>query len=675
MNAVGIDLGTTNSAISIMKGRPVIVEVEMGNRTVPSAVGWDPDVEELIIGRDAKENTLLYQTVLSVKRRMGTDERSQVGPHQWLPEEVSAQILRFLKQQVEDKCGEPVTEAIITVPAHFQMAQIAATKRAGELAGLEVQQCLAEPSAAVMAYGPQDDEKILVYDLGGGTFDVAIIDYFSGILSTLAVFGNNYLGGDDFDNRLMRHFCELIEKEQGIKLELQTDRDAADKLKKAAEKAKIDLSRRPAARVEIAKVLEVNNRPVGLETVIKRDFFESMIRDLVDATLVEVEKALNHAKLDKADISTILLVGGSTYIPLVQESVKTFFGKDPNKEINPDLAVSLGAAASLLVDKLPEDGRLAVTVSWIPEETPSEEIEVEGRTAPNAEVRIEGGAKPVVAVADESGYYLADVALNMGMNQLKVTAATKDGKKATIEPEPVVRDLKAIQLDAPPASPRTRLSRALTISCNVRIGPGRVVHQAVGDVIPAQSELPISVRKDDFATAYDNQRQLLGDLLEGDLPLADLNGKLAQIELELPPNVPEGEQVRVNYHVDESFELTATLECVGRTQRVKVNLKSPLEHDHIFAQVEKLLTKVGDRLQPQEREALEQNRRAIEDLAAQIRRFAEANDSSEAHWQAYERLEQQSNKLRGLMDQIRDSYATELSFGGSGMRLSAGGLK
>lgn len=658
MFAIGIDLGTTNSAVAILKGRPVVVEDFTGSRTLPSAVGWDPDMKKLVVGIDAKESLDLYNTVLSVKRVMGTDDRLQVGPNRWRPEEVSAEILKVLKRQVEEKTGEEVTDAVITVPAYFQMAQKAATEEAGKLAGLNVQQLLEEPSAAVMAYGPQEDEKILVYDLGGGTFDVCVIDYFAGMLTTKAVFGNNHLGGDDFDRRIVDHLVKLLKQEQGVTIDLENDLHASSVLRKHAEKAKIEMSRKQAARINIATVTEANGRPIGLETVLKTADFNAMIRDLVESTMVELEKALKHAKLDKSDIDTILLVGGSTYVPLVQQMVRDYFGKEPSKKVNPDLAVALGAAASLVIDKPPEGGRHVVTVGFIPETTPQEEIELEGRTSPDSQVRIAGGAETVNTEADPEGYYSATVRLTQGMNTLTITATSPDGQKATLEAEPVIHDPNAQEMEAPPAPPAPRLARAVSFSCTLGLGT-RDIQDYAKVILQPQTELPCSFSASDLGTSVDNQREIMGEILEGHLPMASLNTRLAAIRLHLPPNVPAGEQVIVHFSVDESSLLTAELEvpAVNRKSEVTVKIKPTNEQVSIFEQVTNLFTQLGDRIRPEEKAAIEQSRIALEDLSAEFVRVQEGVQDADGMWDAHQRLQTEAKRLTDKLNSARRKYA------------------
>ena len=660
LHAVGIDLGTTNSAVAVMKGRSSIVEDDQGNRTVPSAVGWDQNERRFVVGVDAKEDPVTYGTILSIKRLMGTEERVQIGPRSMLPEEVSAEILKVLKQQVETKTGEPVTDAVITVPAYFQLASKAATKRAGELAGLNVLQLLEEPSAAVMAYGPREDEKILVYDLGGGTFDVSLVDCFAGTLTTKAVFGNNNLGGDDFDKRLMRTLSEILRKEQGVTIDIDNPRDENERLATAilklhAERAKIEMSRKPSSHVLIPKLITVNGRPIGLETDIKSVDFNAMIQDLVQGTLIEVEKALKHAKLVKSKIDTVLLVGGSSYVPLVQKTLKEYFGKEPNKKVNPDLAVALGAATVLVDCGTETKGRHIVTVREIPERYPDDMFLLEGRTSPGSKVSVSGGRQSVQAEADDEGYYSVEVPLKQGSNPLTVRAASRSGQTTEIEPEPLIYDPAAPTFVPLPPAPAPRLNRPLSFSHNLKLCPGKEIADAVTAIIPAQSDLPSVGVSDKFGTMVDNQEELMAFLLEGDLPLTGLNTRLGEVRLKLPPNVPAGQQVKVSFAIDENSLLTAELECMGRKGQAVVSLKSPAEPVHLFQRIENLYTRCGDRIHPTERASLEQQRLTLEDLSEQLTRLKQGQDV-DGMWNAYNRVRSTADQLVAKLESLERSY-------------------
>ena len=342
---IGIDLGTTNSCVSIYEGGEahVIANAE-GGRTTPSVVSFKNG--EIIVGEKAKRQALVNpDTIISIKRDMGTKKKRKANGKEYTPEEVSAMILSDLKKTAESYLGESVTKAVITVPAYFNDSQRQATKNAGKIAGLEVERIINEPTAAALAYGldKQDtNEKILVYDLGGGTFDVSILELGDGVFEVLSTSGNNKLGGDDFDNRLVDYVLEEIKKQENV--DLSDDKMAMQRIKEAAEKAKKDLSGMTSTQISLPFIAQTDDGPVNFEMDITRAKFESLISDLVDSTLEPVRKALKDAKLSKNDIDKVILVGGSTRIPMVQDLVKKETGKEPSKGVNPDEVVSMGAA-------------------------------------------------------------------------------------------------------------------------------------------------------------------------------------------------------------------------------------------------------------------------------------------------------------------------------------------
>ena len=342
---IGIDLGTTNSCVSVYDGgeAKVIANAE-GGRTTPSVVAFKKG--EMIVGEKAKRQAVINpETISSIKRLMGTNQKVKANGKEYTPEEVSAMILGDLKKTAEAYLGEKVTKAVITVPAYFNDAQRQATKNAGKIAGLDVERIINEPTAAALAYGldKQDtSEKILVYDLGGGTFDVSILELGDGVFEVLSTSGNNRLGGDDFDNRLVDYLVDEIKKEENV--DLRDDKMAMQRIKEAAEKAKKDLSGMTTTNISLPFIAQVDGTPVNFETDITRAKFEDLIRDLVESTKEPVEKALKDAKLTTKDIDKVILVGGSTRIPMVQELVKKETGKEPSKGVNPDEVVSMGAA-------------------------------------------------------------------------------------------------------------------------------------------------------------------------------------------------------------------------------------------------------------------------------------------------------------------------------------------
>ncbi|MGM9953000.1 MAG: molecular chaperone DnaK [Intestinibaculum porci] len=342
---IGIDLGTTNSCVSVMEnGEAKVIANPEGMRTTPSVVAFKNG--EIIVGEAAKRQAVTNpDTVSSIKRHMGTDYKAKVNGKEYTPEEISAMILQNLKATAEAYLGEKVTEAVITVPAYFNDAQRQATKDAGKIAGLDVKRIINEPTAAALAFGIdkiEKEQKVLVYDLGGGTFDVSILDLADGTFEVLATAGNNHLGGDDFDKKVMDWMVSEFKKEQGI--DLSNDKMAMQRVKDAAEKAKKDLSGMMQTQISLPFISAGANGPVHLDMTLTRAKFDELTSDLVQMTETPVRQALSDAGMSASDIDEVLLVGGSTRIPAVQESVKRLLGKEPNKSVNPDEVVSMGAA-------------------------------------------------------------------------------------------------------------------------------------------------------------------------------------------------------------------------------------------------------------------------------------------------------------------------------------------
>ncbi len=343
---IGIDLGTTNSCVAVMEGgEPVVIANPEGMRTTPSVVGFSKNGERLI-GQVAKRQAITNPegTVASIKREMGSDYKVTIDGKAYTPQEISAMILAKLKADAEAYLGEKVTEAVITVPAYFNDAQRQATKDAGAIAGLNVKRIINEPTAAALAYGvdKEQDQKIMVYDLGGGTFDVSIIEMGDGVQEVLATAGNNRLGGDDFDNRIINWLADEFRKDTGI--DLRNDKMAAQRLKEAAKKAKIELSGVMQTSINLPFITVDATGPKHLDMTLSRAKFDELTHDLVEATMGPVRQALADSGLAPSDLNKVLLVGGSTRIPAVQEAVKKYLGKEPFKGINPDECVALGAA-------------------------------------------------------------------------------------------------------------------------------------------------------------------------------------------------------------------------------------------------------------------------------------------------------------------------------------------
>jgi molecular chaperone DnaK len=345
---VGIDLGTTNSVIAWMKpdGTVEVIPNAEGSRTTPSIVSFTK-TGEIIVGEPAKRQLILNseRTIKSIKRKMGTDYKVRIDDKEYTPQEISALILKKLKKDAEEYLGGEIKKAVITCPAYFNDAQRQATKEAGIIAGLDVLRIINEPTAAALAYGldkMQGERKVLVYDLGGGTFDVSILEIGGGVIQVIATSGNNHLGGDDFDQRIMDYIIDEFKKQHGV--DLRNDKQALQRIRDAAEKAKIELSTKLETDISLPYITATAEGPLHLEMKLTRAMFESLTRDLVEKTREPIERALNDAKLSPQDIDEIILVGGMTRVPMVQRFIKEIFGKEPNKSVNPDEAVAIGAA-------------------------------------------------------------------------------------------------------------------------------------------------------------------------------------------------------------------------------------------------------------------------------------------------------------------------------------------
>lgn len=361
---LGIDLGTTYSAISVLdKSGPFIVPNSIGERLTPSVVGFTKS-GEILVGKKAKRGAVMNvgRTVFSIKRHMGSNYRVTIEGKEYTPQEISGMILQKMKQDAEEYFGEDCAQAVITVPAYFTDAQRQATKDAGEIAGLKVRRIIDEPTAAALAYGldKKEDQVILVFDLGGGTFDVSIIEVVSGVFQVLAIHGNTHLGGDDFDMRIVRHLAAEFQEQHGP--DLTSDPIAMQRLKEAAEEAKIELSEIKETHVLIEAIHMTDKGPLTLDSTLTREKFEELIDDLIQQTRAPIEQALEDANLSPEKIDTILLVGGSTRSPCVQRLVKSVLGKTPHRDISPEEVVALGAAVQTLV-LAPLDGSIEDTLA------------------------------------------------------------------------------------------------------------------------------------------------------------------------------------------------------------------------------------------------------------------------------------------------------------------------
>jgi molecular chaperone DnaK len=344
---VGIDLGTTNSVIAWMKpdGSIEVIPNAEGSRLTPSIVAFTK-TGEILVGEPAKRQMILNseRTIKSIKRKMGSDYKVRIDDKEYTPQQISAYILMKMKKDAEQYLGGRIKKAVITCPAYFNDAQRQATKEAGQIAGFEVLRIINEPTAAALAYGldKKKEQKVLVYDLGGGTFDVSILEISEGVIQVIATSGNNHLGGDDFDQRIIDWLAEEFKKQHGI--DLREDKQALQRLRDAAEKAKIELSTKLETDISLPYIAATSSGPLHLETRLTRSLYESLVRDLVEMTRGPIERALGDAKLSPRDIDEVILVGGMTRTPMVQRLIHEVFGKEPNKSVNPDEVVAIGAA-------------------------------------------------------------------------------------------------------------------------------------------------------------------------------------------------------------------------------------------------------------------------------------------------------------------------------------------
>lgn len=361
---LGIDLGTTNSVMTVMeKNGPFVIPNSLGERLTPSVVGFSKS-GEILVGKKAKRAAIMNvgRTVFSIKRHMGTNYRVRIEGKEYTPQEVSGMILQKLKQDAEDYFGEEINQAVITCPAYFTDAQRQATKDSGEIAGLKVRRIIDEPTAAALAYGMdrEDDQVIMVYDFGGGTFDVSIIEVISGVFQVLAIQGNTHLGGDDFDKRIVDHLLAEFKKSKGV--DLSDDPIAIQRLKEAAEEAKIELSELKETHILVEAITMTDKGPLTLDLTLTRDAFEQLCEDLFKQTIAPMKQAIEDASLSPEKVNTILLVGGSTRIPMVQRIVREVMGKNPARDISPEEVVAMGAAVQTLV-LAPIEGEIEDTLA------------------------------------------------------------------------------------------------------------------------------------------------------------------------------------------------------------------------------------------------------------------------------------------------------------------------
>jgi len=621
MADIGIDLGTTNSAVAYLRNTPQIIE-NHGHQTTPSVVAFDEDESEMLVGHSAKDQAMVLPSVLSVKRHMGTDKRFKLGSEKYGPEDISAMILKDLIQAAKERLNEPIDSAVITIPAYFSGAQNEATKKAGEKAGIKSVRLLAEPIAAALAYGGED--MMLVYDLGGGTFDVAIIDCYDHKM--LSSDGNNFLGGDDFDARLMAHLDKKIGEKFGVSIE--DDPQAKQMAKVACEKTKLSLSEKSSTKLFFQS--QIKGKPVNINLKVTREEFEEMIKDLIDQTLDKVQNAIDMAAKKggnfggKEDIGTVMLVGGSTYIPLVQRRLQEVFGKEPSKKINPDLAVALGAAVHTASGPAKKDEH-RIVLRPAPVVTAETSVNLSGRTTPGSRIEATGGATTASAEADKAGKFQLTCELKANAtNDITVAATSPSGErrsggcqirhdeKHTGKAEIAPRGGKKVGGGVTPRAHGIGLSGQDNL---------------LGIVIPAQTDIPHIVKTQDYAMTCSRPNMpgvLHLEVYEGDIPYAPLNTQLgvAVLESEATPSTSEVMDIKFELTEDRLLRVTARLVNYP-DQKVTVELacKSPSgEKLHVIDRAERVLNVYAEKLRPEEKAKLKKARQALIDVCEQFKR-------------------------------------------------------
>ncbi|NOX55923.1 MAG: Hsp70 family protein, partial [Planctomycetes bacterium] len=547
MADIGIDLGTTNSVLAFLRGGPEVISIK-GKSTLPSVVAYDDG--QFIVGSAAKSlAAAIDDVVVSPKRGMGTDQQYSVAGKTYTPVDISAMILEEIKKHAEEYLGEPVQNAIITIPAHFNHKQVEDTREAAERAGLKVGQLLAEPVAAAAAYGSGSDEVILVFDMGGGTLDCTVIDMFDNQI--LGLSGDNWLGGDDFDQRIVDRMLKEMEAEGVDISEIANDKKFRIKLKQKAEIYKINLS--DTSRAQVEYVGKVAGAACYIDFSLTRNEYNELISDLVDRALEKADEAVERAELKKSDIDVILLVGGSTLTPYVQERLEAHFGKPASKRVDPMLAVGLGAAIctrDLAVGAAEHAVRLRSRAEiWSDSTYP-----LRGRTTGDSKIEVTGGAEPVDGAADESGQFSVDVPLKENaVNDLTVVAVSPAGETAKAVYR-IRHDIQAEQAEEPEEIPPPKP----TLPRNILLG---LIDHHIAKIIGAGSNLPTCGESDQFfcePNPYPFKLQI--PVYEGhdpnhEIPFGPFNTALGTMYIDCPPT-PQQTQLVLSFEVNESRDIT-----------------------------------------------------------------------------------------------------------------------
>jgi molecular chaperone DnaK (HSP70) len=619
MADIGIDLGTTNSVVAYLRGAPVVIQIK-GHPLVPSALAYQDG--EWIVGHAAKSlaGGSAY-VITSPKRFMGTDKTWQVEGKTYTPVNLSALILKEIKKHAEAQLGEPITSAIITHPAHFNLKQIEDTRAAGIEAGLKVSRLLAEPIAAGATYGSGGEDVVLVFDLGGGTLDCTVINTFDAKIMGLS--GDNYLGGDDFDFRIVDRMTKHLQKDSGI--DISGDEKARLQLKAKAEMAKKNLSDVKSTQVEFVGKLQGNHagKLVSVDFTLTRAEYNEMIKDLVDRSIEKADEAVARAGLTKDDLDVILLVGGSTLTPYVQERLQRHYGKEPAKTVDPMLAVGLGAA--ICTRGIGWDGTHRVMLRSRADVWSGPAYPVKGRTTAQSKIIILGGARAAEGVADSEGKFSLEVNLNpSASNDLTIEATSPKGEMAKahhcLRHDPQAG--KTVEL--PPDSILHPV-----LPHNIMLG---LEGDDVAILIEHGQELPYTGISNTFSTrgGIAQRHPLIGPVLQGhmpehEIPHASFNMKLGELRVECPPTTKyEGSiPLVVEFEVNESSQVR--IKCWFRDDpsvsgEVKLSLKNiPREDQHLVQRTETALAEAGEKLSPDEKTRIKRKMQALVDLCEQFK--------------------------------------------------------
>jgi len=645
MADIGIDLGATHSVLAHYDNEPKVIE-NKGRPKTPSVVAYSEDDSELLVGQAARDEAFCLPSVRFWRRDIGADRTYELGGKTYTPVDLSAMILAQVKAAAEERLNEPVDIAVISVPAYVTGPGKEATLRAAQLAGLKNVRLLAEPVAAALAFGSKG--TVLVYDLGSSTFDVTIIDCVD--YRVLGLDGDNYLGGDNFDKLLLAHLAKEVKRQAGI--DLESSPHALQHARRDCEKAKIKLSDSQSATILVQAV--VGGTPVNAKMKVTRDVFERMIMPLVDETIHKVERVVGKAilqapKFAKEDIDSVLLVGGSTHIPLVQRRLRDYFGKEPSKKIHPELAVAFGAAmyaASIPV----EEGIHRIAVKPVPNATAQRQVTIEGRTSPGAALELRTPLGFVDGKADEGGRFFLTAALAPNsMNTIRLLATSSSGEQRrrqfTVQRDDSCHDEEVVEViaDPPIVWPRPLGIRVVGQDDRLRL------------VVGHHSVLPF--RASAFCCVTPSSRgapsQCLIEVYEGDLPYALLNTRLAQLVLIAPPSVNMVEPLEVAFRITEDCLLVVTACLVNfPDHRVTATIKERScsgDNLGVLDRLDHLLRGITDKIRPEERARLNKTKMRLLDLCQQYKRDPQKDE--------YEKIKETGLQLRTEVAHLEAQFA------------------